>query len=347
MKTPLILIALSGFFFLGSCSKGDSSAQPTGPSNIVINAAISNDGSGNVSFTTTATNATTFKYEFGDGTSEVVPSGVVTHKYTTPGTISYSVKVTATSSTGQTSFNNKLILVTVTPTYTNLVWSDEFNNDGLPDPAKWGYDIGTGSGGWGNQELQYYTARAENAVCEGGVLKIKAIKESYSGSAYTSARLTSKSRYEFRYGRVDIRAKVPATVGTWPAAWMLGTDINTVGWPACGEIDILEHRGSELNKIVAALHYPGRSGANPDVGTTTIQNASTEFHVYRLEWTGSSLQFFVDGNLFHSAANTSTMPYSKNFFLLLNLAIGGSFGGTVDPAFTTATYEVDYVRIYN
>jgi beta-glucanase (GH16 family) len=346
MKTQLILIALTGLCFLNSCSKGDSNTQPTGPTNIVINAIISSDGSGNVSFTATATNANSFKYEFGDGTSEVVPSGAVSHKYTTPGTVTYNVKVTASNAAGESSFESKLISVTVTPTYTNLVWSDEFDNTGAPDPAKWGYDIGNGSGGWGNNELQYYTSRPENAVCEGGVLKIKAIKESYSGSGYTSARLLSKGKFEFKYGRVDVRAKVPAAVGTWPAAWMLGADINTVNWPACGEVDILEHRGSELNKIVAALHYPGRSGGSADVGTTTIQNASTEFHVYRFEWTASTLQFFVDGNLFHSASNTSTMPYSKNFFFLLNLAIGGSFGGTVDPAFTTAQYEVDYIRLY-
>jgi hypothetical protein len=166
MKTQLILFAITGFIFLGSCSKKDTNDQPIGPTNIVINAAISNDGSGNVSFTTTADHATTFKYEFGDGTSEVVPGGAVTHKYTTPGTMLYSVKVTATSSVGESSFNSKIISVTVTPTYTNFIWSDEFNNTGTPDPTKWGYDIGTGSGGWGNQELQYYTKRSGKAIQE-------------------------------------------------------------------------------------------------------------------------------------------------------------------------------------
>jgi beta-glucanase (GH16 family) len=345
----LSFAAIISFHALGSCSKdsgGDAPAEMP-PKNIVINAVVSSDGSGKVDFTTTAENAVSYTYEFGNGATEVSPSGATTYFYTTTGTINYNVKVTAKASNGLTASATKAITVTKSSTYTNLVWSDEFNTAGAPDGTKWGYDIGTGSGGWGNQELQYYTDRPENVICDGGVLKIKAIKEAYQGSAYTSARLLTKGKYEFRYGRVEIRAKVPATVGTWPAAWTLGADISTVGWPACGEADILEHRGSDLNKIVAALHYPGRSGGNADVGTTTIQNASTEFHIYSFEWTASTLQFFVDGRLFHSAVSTGTMPYQKNHFLLLNLAIGGSFGGAVDPAFTTATYEVDYVRVYN
>jgi beta-glucanase (GH16 family) len=186
----------------------------------------------------------------------------------------------------------------------------------------------------------------ENAVVENGVLKIKAIKENFSGSAYTSARLLTRGKYEFKYGTVEIRAKVPAAVGTWPAVWMMGFDLPTVGWPACGETDILEHRGSELNTIVAALHYPGRSGGNPVKGQTVIQNAATEFHLYKFDWTSTSMQFFVDGKLFHTVANNASIPYNKNFFFLVNLAMGGEFGGPVDPAFTNATFEVDYIRVY-
>jgi beta-glucanase (GH16 family) len=126
----------------------------------------------------------------------------------------------------------------------------------------------------------------------------------------------------------------------------MGADISTVGWPACGEIDIMEHKGAELNKIVAALHFPGNSGANPVVNTTVITNATTEFHVYKVEWSAASIQFFVDDRLFHSMANNSGIPFNKDFYILLNLAMGGTFGGPVAPAFTSAVYEIDYVRVY-
>jgi len=336
------IISLNVF---ASCKKAETPKNPA-PSNIVINAAVSSDGSGNVDFTATATNAVTYSFEFGNGEVQDVPTGAVTYKYATVGTIDYTVTVTAKNSAGISASAKKTISVTVLPTKQTLVWSDEFDKNGAPDPTKWGYDIGTGASGWGNNELQYYTNRVENAVVENGFLKIKAIKENYSGSAYTSARLLSKGKYEFKYGTVEVRAKVPAAVGTWPAVWMLGADFATVGWPTCGETDILEHRGSELNTIVAALHYPGRSGGNPVKGQTVIQNASTEFHVYKFDWTSTSMQFFVDGNLFHTVANNASIPYNKNFFFLVNLAMGGGFGGPVDPAFTNASFEVDYIRVY-
>jgi beta-glucanase (GH16 family) len=228
----------------------------------------------------------------------------------------------------------------------SLFWSDEFDKSGAPDPFKWGFDIGTGSDGWGNQELEYYTNRLQNAYVENGVLKVKAIKEDFKGSAYTSARLLSKGKFEFMYGKVEVRAKVPAAVGTWPAVWMMGGDIDKVGWPFCGEVDILEHRGSELNKVVGAMHYPGRAGGNCNTNSTLVNTASTEFHVYKAEWSNTSVQFFVDDKLFHSVPLTPEMPYHKNFFLLVNLAIGGGFGGPVDSTFTSAEFEIDYIRVY-
>ena len=336
------IISLNVF---ASCKKADAPKNPA-PSNIVINATVSSDGSGNVDFTTTATNAVTYSYEFGNGEVQDVPTGAVSYKYATIRTSDYTVIVTAKNSAGLSASAKKTISVTVKPSIPSLVWSDEFDKNGAPDPTKWIYDIGTGASGWGNNELQYYTNRLENAVVENGLLKIKAIKENFSGSAYTSARLLTRGKYEFKYGTVEIRAKVPAAVGTWPAVWMLGFDFPTVGWPACGETDILEHRGAELNTIVAALHYPGRSGGNPVKGQTVIQNASTEFHVYKFDWTSTSMQFFVDGKLFHTVANNASIPYNKNFFFLVNLAMGGGFGGPVDPAFTNATFEVDYIRVY-
>lgn len=331
-----------------SCKKTGTPDDPTllAPSNILISETISTNGSGKVDFVVTAKNAASFTFEFGDGQSQVSTTGITSHTYTTVGSLDYIVNVTAKSAGGATAAAKKTIKVTVNAADTTLFWSDEFDNTGAPDPTKWGYDIGTGSNGWGNAELQYYTNRSENVYVNNGTLKIKAIKENYSGSAYTSTRLLSKGKFEFKYGKIEVRAKVPAAVGTWPAVWMLGADFPGVVWPNCGEIDIIEHRGSDLNRIVGALHYPGRFGANANTNSIVIQNATTEFHLYRVDWSASHIKFFVDNILYHTVANSSSMPYNKNFFFLINLAMGGGFGGPVDPQFTNAIFEVDYIRVY-
>lgn len=225
-----------------------------------------------------------------------------------------------------------------------LLWSDEFNTDGLPDSTKWGYDLG--AGGWGNDEAEFYTSRAENAVVVNGSLKITAKKEAYKGSSYTSARLLSKDKYAFKYGKVEIRAKLPVGGGTWPALWMLGSDIAAVGWPACGEIDIMEHLGNDVNKIYGTLHYPGRSGGNADGASRMISNVSTGFHIYSAEWDANAIKIFADGQLIHSVANSPAIPFNHNFFLIFNVAVGGGFGGKIDPAFSSSSMEVDYVRVY-
>jgi hypothetical protein len=340
-----LIFILSSF---SSCKKGDSNngTAQTAPSNLVVSATVSTDGSGNVLFSATAVNAATYIYEYGNGVIATVPSGNITYQYTTVGNITYSVIVTAKSSSGLSISKTIQVTVNVSATVPVLVWSDEFNVDGLPNAAKWGYDIGTGSGGWGNNELEYYTNRPVNAIVANGVLKITAIKENYNGSAYTSARLLSKDLYSFKYGRIEIRAKIPAGVGTWPALWMLGNNVSSVGWPACGEVDIMEHRGSELNKIYGTLHHPGHSGANGDGSTIMIPDATTAFHNYILEWSATSIKFYVDTQLFYSFTNSPSLPFNQNFFILLNMAMGGNFGGPVDPAFTSATMEIDYVRVY-
>jgi beta-glucanase (GH16 family) len=332
-----ILAILLGLF---SCSKkSDPAPQNLVPSNLVVNANASSDNSGNVSFTATATNAVSYEYDFGNGIFQTVPTGIVTYQYPNGGT--YTVNVTAKGSGGQTI--SKSLQVTVA-TALGLVWSDEFNNNGAPDPAKWGYDLG--GGGYGNNELEYYTNRPENVIVENGVLKIKAIKENYNGSAYTSARLLSKGKFEFKYGKVEVSAKLPAGVGTWPAIWMLGANANTVGWPDCGEIDIMEHRGNELNKIFGTFHYPGHSGGNADGATKMISNATTAFHKYSLDWSASVIRIYVDDQLVHSLANSASVPFNHDFFLILNVAMGGTFGGSVDPNFSNAAMEVDYIRVY-
>jgi Glycosyl hydrolases family 16 len=231
--------------------------------------------------------------------------------------------------------------------YTNLVWSDEFNTDGAPDPAKWTYDLGTNNG-WGNNESQNYTNSASNVSIAGGILKITAKKEASGGAQYSSARITTNNLYSFKYGKAVIRAKLPIGAGTWPAIWMLGQNIGTVGWPACGEIDIMEHVGNNQNKIYNTLHYPGNSegSAIGNAGAFTNATASTAFHDYSVIWSATSIKFYVDNTLSYTFANSPSVPFNANFFLILNVAMGGNFGGTIDPAFIQSSMEVDYVKVY-
>jgi hypothetical protein len=230
-----------------------------------------------------------------------------------------------------------------TPTvdYKDLKFSDEFSTDGAPDPVKWSYDLG--AGGWGNGESQSYTSSSSNVIVQGGSLKITAKKE---GNSYTSTRLKSENKFEFTYGKIEVKAKLPSGGGTWPAIWMLGQDYATNTWPACGEVDIMEHKGNEPNVIHGTFHYPGRFAGNADGKTVTIANASSEFHIYKAIWSPASIQLFVDDTLVHTLANSTTVPFNKDFFLIFNVAMGGTFGGTIDPAFTQSTMEIDYVRVY-
>lgn len=387
--------------------------------------------------------------------------------------------------------------------FTDLVWSDEFDVDGAPNPSNWGYDLG--AGGWGNGESQTYTDDAENVKVEGGMLKITAKatgdggggvlhyyddvtlidansaasgledfegtapqfeafggnstevianpdasgintstmvaastkpngSEVWAGSffdvatpidlttytsisvktwspavgatiklklenqanadenvevdvlstvaegwetltfdfsaapvgtydrvvlffdfgvspvgdaAYTSARIKSENLYEFTYGRVEIRAKLPSTGGTWPALWALGANFDEVGWPETGEIDIMEHVGNNSNVVSSALHYPGNSGGNAVTNSTSVPTATSEFHNYTVEWTADSIKFVVDDELIHTSfVNTTDTPFNSDFFFIMNIAMGGTLGGAIDGAFTEDTMEVDYIRVY-
>lgn len=337
----IVTILLLLIFAVSSCKKKTTVAVNNPPSNLTLTAVVSTDNSGNVSFTASASNAVSYDFDFGNGVFQTSSSGSLTYKYPSSGT--YTINVIAKGSGGQTI--SKSIQVTVVVTL-SLVWSEEFNIAGAPDASKWGYDIGTGSNGWGNNELQYYTNRTDNVIVSNGTLKITAKKENFSGSAYTSTRLLSKDKFSFKYGKVEARAKLPIGIGTWPAIWMLGNNISTVGWPGCGEIDIMEHVGRQQNKIYGTLHYPGRSGGNADGATIDIPNVSTEFHKYTMEWTAAFIKISVDDVVFFTYTNSSTSPFNQNFFLILNVAMGGNFGGTVDPAFVNSTMEIDYVRVY-
>ncbi len=387
--------------------------------------------------------------------------------------------------------------------YTNLVWSDEFDVDGAPDPANWTYDLG--AGGWGNGESQTYTDNPENVRVEDGMLKITAIgsggptgvihyydditlvatggetsviedfegtppaftgfgganstvvdnpdasgentsskvgeslknfgAEGWAGSyfdvaapldmttystirvktwspatgavvrlklenqadagefvqvdatttvaeewetltfdfssqsptgtynrvvlffdfgvsptgtaAYTSARIKSEDLFEFTYGRVEIRAKLPSAGGTWPALWLLGGNFAEIGWPDCGELDIMEHVGNNSNVVSSAIHYPENFAGNAITDARPLSTATTEFHNYTMEWTPDSIKFVVDDELVHlSFENNMSTPFNSDFFFIMNIAMGGTLGGAIDPAFTEDTMEVDYIRVY-
>jgi len=222
-------------------------------------------------------------------------------------------------------------------------WADEFFQNGAPNPANWNYN--TGGGGWGNNELQTYTNNSENVNVEDGVLKITA--KSNGSGGYTSARIKSENSVEFTYGTVEVRAKLPASSGTWPAIWMLGANFDSVGWPTCGEIDIMEQTGWDKNKVLGTCHWSSNGNYAGYGLETPIANATSSFHIYKLEWTqGGSIKFFLDDSQFFEMTTNNSMPFNKDFFFILNVAMGGTLGGTVDSGFTEDTMEIDYVRVY-
>jgi beta-glucanase (GH16 family) len=233
-----------------------------------------------------------------------------------------------------------------------LVWSDEFDSTAI-DTNKWNFEIGTGSNGWGNNELQYYTDRLANASVLNGWLVIEAKKENYQGKEYTSARMTTRYKGDWINGRYEIRARLPFGPGTWPAIWMLPSDWEYGGWPNSGEIDIMEHVGRDPGRVHGTVH----TGAyNHSIGTqkggsTMVGDFSDQFHNYSIEWNQEKISFFVDSTHYFTFSNdsvdSSTWPFDKRFHMMLNLAIGGNWPGSPDGTtqFPQRLY-IDYVRVY-
>ena len=231
-----------------------------------------------------------------------------------------------------------------------LVWADEFNTDGFPCRQNWDAEIGTGKDGWGNWEKQYYTR--SNASSKNGILSITAKKEAYRGSQYTSARLVTRNKFDFTYGRVEVRAKLPAGKGTWPAIWLLGSDYTSNEWPRCGEIDIMEQKGWDKNTVLATTHWYEYGPAPAYVGhaeyskNKSLSTSTTQFHVYALEWTSSSIKMYVDDQQVYTMGPAAYMPFDNDFFIILNVAVGGTLGGTSIDSDLNSSMEVDYVRVY-
>jgi len=239
-----------------------------------------------------------------------------------------------------------------------LVWSDEFNTPGEPDTSRWNYDLGDGCPnvcGWGNNELEYYTKDSKNVRVENDRLIIEAHKDSLGGKAFTSTRIVSKLKGEWLYGRMEIKAKLPRGKGTWPAIWMLSTDWRYGGWPASGEIDIMEHVGHDPGVIHGTIHTESynHNKQTQKEGKVMIADAQDEFHVYAISWTKNKIEFYVDGKLYHSVTKGindtfKEWPFDQRFHLIMNLAVGGNWGGAqgVDDSIWPQKMEVDYVRVY-
>lgn len=236
-----------------------------------------------------------------------------------------------------------------------LVWNDEFDYRGLPDPARWGYDTGRNGEGWGNNELQCYTAaRRGNARVRNGLLTITARRESRDGKKYTSARLVTRGRAAWRYGRMEARVRFPEGRGTWSAVWLMPLESHYGVWPASGEIDLVEQVGYDADCIVGTVHTTRHShlDGTQKNGSVRASDVTREFHVYAIEWESEQIRFYFDDRLYfvyeNEGAGPAVWPFDQPFYLILNLAVGGNWGGQqgIDDGAFPQRMEVDYVRVY-
>jgi len=359
----LLLLLLTVF----ACSKQSEEPQSTLPSNLLVEIIDVDHESAVVILQATATNATLFEfYTLGSDTpSAVSENGFFEYQYDSPGTYTFSVRAYGNS---EKYVKHDGIVEIIAPaveipidqgyyspeTYDGyqLIWGDEFEGTVIND-QKWSFDLGDGCPdlcGWGNNELQFY--RQENASVNGGTLIIEAKSQYFQNRNYTSSKLKTNGKFSFKYGRVDIRALLPKGQGLWPALWMLGDNINTTGWPACGEIDIMEMRGGagRENQVLGTIHWD--NGGHMLEGGSYTKNSGTfadAYHVFSIVWDESSIRWYVDNQQFYVANITTShmSEFHQNFWLIMNVAVGGNFGG--DPDQTTVfpqKMKVDYVRVF-
>lgn len=237
------------------------------------------------------------------------------------------------------------------PGYT-LAWADEFNSKTIDDNS-WTFESGNNNG-WGNAELENYTGRTQNAFASNGNLIIEARQENFGGSQYTSARMITKNKKIFKYGRIDIRAKLPSTKGIWPALWLLGNNIDAVSWPACGEIDMMELLGQEPNKVYNTLHWGATFQLHDSKGSNYVLPTGSfdqQFHVYSMEWQENSIKIFIDDQLTYTLTNSDVSgnpyPFNNDFFFIFNIAVGGNWPGAPDAnTIFPQRMAVDYIRVF-
>ncbi|MDB4293022.1 glycoside hydrolase family 16 protein [Maribacter sp.] len=377
MHTRIISIPMVLLFIIGlgvtACSNDTNAidtlmAQAILPTNLTWSVQVvgsntnkpNGDGSGKILCKASAVNAVRYGFKFDDELEVENTTGELEHTFKKNGVNNYTVRVSAYSSTDDLLSVSKTIQVLVAAgeveeqtQSSGLIWSDEFDDNGPVSDQKWFSEIvPPNNGSWFNNEVQHYTNRTDNAYVSEGTLKIVAKKEGYtafnSTKNYTSARLNS--RFAFTYGRIEVRAKLPAGGGTWPAIWTLGSNITSIGWPFCGEIDIMEHVGNNIGGISSAIHTPSSNGNTINIGRIDIPDATTAFHVYTVDWTAEKMDFYVDDTLYYTynpaAKDSSTWPFDADQFILLNIAMGGTLGGNIATDFNQAIMEIDYVRVY-
>jgi beta-glucanase (GH16 family) len=318
---------------------------------------------GKVTFTMNATNANYFSAIFKDKSGDVTvesPNGVVSHTFAAEGTYEVILKAHASAANYVKAMDTVEITgVTLNDGYStptsyggyNLAWADEFSGDAL-DLSSWGFDVGNGSGGWGNNESQYYTSGTANCVVANGKLTITAKKESQGGYNYTSARILTKGKREFQYGRIDIRARLPKGQGIWPALWMLGSNFSSVGWPNCGELDIMELVGHQPNRVHGTAHFGNQPPSTQRTASYGLSSGtfSDAYHVFTLKWENNLVEWYVDDVKFHTLTPGNTggiYPFNQKFFFIFNIAVGGNWPGYPDA--TTVfpqQMDVDYVRVF-
>jgi beta-glucanase (GH16 family) len=237
-----------------------------------------------------------------------------------------------------------------------LVWADEFNTEGKPDTLKWTYNLGVGNpNGWGNNELQCYTNNEKNARIEDGKLVIEAHKDSLEGKAYTSARIVTKKKGDWLYGKIEAKAKLPYGRGTWPAIWMLSTNPIYGSWPSSGEIDIMEHVGYDSGVVHGTIHTEAynHTKKTQKEGKITVDDVNNTYHTYAINWTEDKIDFLVDDKIYHTVTKIEGedykgWPFDQPFHLIMNIAVGGGWGGLkgIDDTIWPQRMEIDYVRVY-
>ena len=366
-------------FFNFACSK-DNKGE--------LNVNVTLGERGTIVVDANAEGAVNYRFSFGDNAVYNETTGQIEHQYSDQGTYTIGVwaffdsqgedytyktfEVEITTADGSQGSGSPVGTIDNSEDVTNysgltLVWNDEFNYSGAPLDSKWHLQyIPIFGGGWANNEEQHYTDRRDNSYVSDGTLKIVAKRESYiyagSRKNYTSARLNSK--FDMQYGRIDVSAKLPESAGTWPAIWTLGTNINergnyhgntagSVGWPACGEIDLMEQNGWDKTQVQGHFHWADTNsneyqnyGLQKTLQQLGISSLTDNFHLYSLVWNRSSLKIYIDNKLLVSLSNTSNVPYDNPHYLLLNIAMGGVMGGNIPASFSQDTMEIDYVRFY-
>ncbi|MCU4173912.1 family 16 glycosylhydrolase [Carboxylicivirga sp. N1Y90] len=326
----------------------DFSPDVTNPNDIVFE----NNSSGEF---------THVRWDFGDGeVTDRMPASdgkTIVHNYRSEG--EYDVRLTIWGSNSDLadnkSMSKKVVIDQDDPNYDpKLIWSDEFDGTSV-NTSDWTLEVGTGDNGWGNNELQYYT-NGDNVEVKDGKLIITAEKvdDNKERGSYKSTRMVTYKKQEFKYGRIEVRAKLPSGKGIWPAIWMLGANFESNYWPACGEMDIMEYVGYQPNVVHSTVHTSAGSGANGNGSSMSLPTCEEEFHVYGLNWSANKLVFYVDSpeNVVHTYNPTNktseNWPFNGSHFFILNVAVGGDWGGAqgIDNSIFPQTMEVDYIRVY-